>query len=158
MKKITTKVIISALVMLPLCFSYAEEDDAKKGTERGRPEAGKGRPEGRPPHGPGGPGGPGGGLPKFEDIDTDGSGDISQAEWTAFHLKNAKERAERSFKFISGGDDKITAEELEEMMKRHRAGRGKGRPGDEKGMKRGKKRLEDAVDGSGQKPKRPAAE
>ncbi len=133
--------------MFPLCFSHAEQDDANKGKERGRAEAEKGR----------GPDGAGGGLPKFEDLDTDGSGDISQSEWTAFHLKSAKKRAKRSFQFISGEDDKITAEELKKMMNRHRAGRGKGRPGDEKGMKKGN-RPESDVDGSGQKPKRPTAQ
>lgn len=128
--------IITAAFVLPLSFSFAQ-DDGGKGKGKG---AGKGRPAQ----------GPGFQPPKFADIDTDKSGDISKEEWVAFQVKAARERAERSFKYLAGEDEKITEEEMKRMQQRRGGperggkGKGKGRPGGEQG--------------EGDKPKRPPVE
>ena len=131
---------LAGVLALPLCFTFAQE------------EKGKGKGKGKGP----GKGGPRGHFqpPKFGDIDADSSGDISKEEWVAFQVKTAKERAERSFGYIAGDDEKISEEELQKMMDRWK---GKGRP---KGPKGGKGKGGPGGDDSGgeKKPKRPKVE
>ncbi|MDF1810917.1 MAG: hypothetical protein P1V20_01845 [Verrucomicrobiales bacterium] len=142
----TVKIVVVALIALPLSLALAEENEKGKG--KGRPGEKGGR-----------PGGQGFTPPKFADIDTDSSGDVNKEEWIAFQVKMAQERAERSFGFVSGDDEKITEEELKKMMSR-RGGPGgfpKGGPGGEKGKGKGKGPGGEES-GGGTKPKRPALE
>lgn len=93
----------------------------------------------RPPGGPGGPGGQGRRPepPKLEDMDTDKSGDVSQAEFVAFQVKRAEEGAKRMFEMADADKDgKLTKEEMGKMRGPREGGpRGEGgerrRPGAE---------------------------
>jgi hypothetical protein len=79
MKKQILRSIITAAIALPLGFASAQ-DEGEKGK-------GKGPGKGGPP-----PQGRGFEAPKFADIDTDKSGDVSKEEWVEYMVKSARER------------------------------------------------------------------
>ena len=124
--------ILAAAVVLPFGFANAQGEKGK----------GKGRMGGFQP-------------PKFSEIDTDKSGDVSKEEWIAHQVKSAKERAERSFTFLAGDDEKITEDELKGAMSRRGGGGPKG-SSPKGGMGKGK--GGDAKGGGEGKPKRPEIE
>ncbi|MBU6301138.1 MAG: hypothetical protein KGS60_06270 [Verrucomicrobia bacterium] len=123
----------------------------------------------RPPGGPGMPDGPRREMPpKFSDIDADQSGDVSQEEWVAFHVKRAEQRSREAFGFMDANKDgKLVEAELPKpRMDGEGPPREGGRPGPRpEGDARGPRRPPAEGDrpgprpgGDGQVPKRPPLE
>jgi len=118
--------LISTLAVLPLCLVQAQEDGATK--PEGTPGGPSGSAETKKPGGPQagdrrGPGGPGGERgdrgpsrpkpPTFEELDIDGSGDVTQDEFVAYQVKQAEERAKQMFGRVDRNNDgKLTKEEM----------------------------------------------
>ena len=85
--------------------------------------------------------------PKFSDIDTDQSGDVSQEEWVSFHVKRAEQRSREAFGFLDGNKDGKLVEA--ELPKPRMGGEGPPREGG---------RPAPRPEGDGKAPKRPSAE
>lgn len=157
--------ILAAALALPLTLAFAADGDgdgAKPDKPRGDAPAGDRRPGDRGPGGPGdrGPGRPE--PPKFEDLDADGNGSVTEAEFIAFQVKQAEERAKMMFGRMDQNKDGNLSKE--EMPKPRGAGdRGPGGPrGDGDGKPRGARdgdKPQGSRDGDGDTaPKRPPVE